>query len=773
MKYNFLIVVFLTSFSVLAQNITVDSQTYTAQQLIENILINSSCISDVIVTNVVGGDFNNTDQSFGYFNGAGTSFPFQNGLVLSTGKLKNTEGPNNRLSDDDAPGWIGDADLENVLNESNTVNATIIEFDFTAITNQISFNYIFASEEYQENDANTCRYSDLFGFLIRPINEVDYTNIALVPNTETPVKVTTVHPTIPGGCAAQNEAYFGSWNGSTAPINFNGQTKVLTAKATIIPNETYHVKLVIADEQNYRYDSAVFLQAGSFESSTDLGQDKLIDTKNPVCFNEYLELNAFTSGNNNSYKWFKNKVELPLETNSTFTVTEAGVYNVEVTLGSGCISYGEINIEYAKDLETNQNYLRLCDDDDDGLTFFDLHLADPFYKVDMTGLTVVDYFLNEDAAADNLDAIVDQSVFFNTKPNQVVYARIENEFGCYEVQPLTLDSGTSYLNFSEFNACDSDLDGKAIFDLNELRNLIKPEVSSPANVTFFASYNDAAYHQNPLPDDYENTTPNSQEIWVKAQDIYCELLTTIYLKTVNKPQLQVDAKQFYCLNTYPETIVLEAGVINSTSTTNYYEWFKNDLDLAINRPTIEVNEVGNYKVIVSIAEGCASERTIVVQASESAIIENILIEETNNRNSVTVQISGIGEYEFSLDDNASGFQESNVFLNVSSGSHTVYVQDINGCTTVEESIIIRGFPNFFTPNNDGFNDTWKPIGIDENFNAKIHIFDRYGKLLIQLNPFGNGWDGLINGSVMPSSDYWYKISYENGEIIKGHFTLKR
>ena len=773
MRYILFLISFFISITVFAQNVSVDTNTYTAQELIEDILIDSDCITNVDVVRVLGGYFNNTDQSYGYFEANGSTFPFQKGLVLSTGKGSNVEGPNNRLSSDDASGWVGDVDLENVLNEPNTTNATFIEFEFTAISNQISFNYVFASEEYQEYNSNTCKYSDLFGFLIRLKNEVNYTNIALVPNTDTPVKVTTVHPAISGGCAAENEAYFESWNEPDAPINFNGQTKVLTATAKIIPNETYHVKLVIADEQNYRYDSAVFLQAGSFESTTDLGDDRLIDTDNPVCFNEKLELDAFTSGNNNSYKWFKNNVELPLETNSTYTVTEAGVYNVEVTLGSGCISYGEITIEYAADLKTNPNYLNLCDDNDDGYTFFDLHLADPFYA-DMTDLEVVNFFLVADDADKNINAIPNPSVFFNTVPNQVVYARIENEFGCYEVQSLTLDSNTYYLGFSEFNACDVDSDGIATFNLNELRTLIEPEVSAPATIYFFSSYDDAAYHQNELPESYENTTPNSQEIWVKAQDIFCELLTTVTLKISNKPELEENSEQFYCLDVYPETTRLEAGVLDSSLLSSYtYEWFKNDISLVVNDDFIEVNETGSYKVVVSNLANCTSERTILVKASEKAIIENVLVEESNNSNTVTVITSGIGDYEFSLDNNISGFQQSNVFLNVSSGNHTVYVHDVNGCTIVEENIIISGFPKFFTPNNDGFNDTWKPIGIDEDFNAKIYVFDRYGKLLLQLNPYGDGWDGFVNGTIMPSSDYWYQVSYENGETVKGHFTLKR
>ena len=304
MKDLIIIAFILASLSLGAQNIQVDSQSYTAQELIEDILIDSDCIANVSVTNVVGGDFGTSDLSYGYFDASGTTFPFQSGIVLSTGRLNNVPGPNTSLSDDDAPNWSGDSDLETVLNESNTLNATIIEFDFTSLATQVSFRYIFASEEYQEGNPNTCQFSDLFGFLIRPVGEQQYTNIALVPNTQTPVKVTTVHPEIPNGCEAQNEFYFESWNSSNAPINFNGQTKILTATADVIPNTSYHVKLVIADEQNYRYDSAVFLEANSFQLSTDLGPNRLLSTGNALCDSETLELNA-SQANSSSFKWFK------------------------------------------------------------------------------------------------------------------------------------------------------------------------------------------------------------------------------------------------------------------------------------------------------------------------------------------------------------------------------------------------------------------------------------------------------------------------------------
>ena len=105
-----IVFLFITGFA-FSQNIQVDSQFYTPQQLIEDILIDSDCIENVIVTNVLGGDFNNTEQSYGYFDATGTTFPFQNGIVMSTGRLSNVPGPNTTLSDDDAPNWDGDIDL--------------------------------------------------------------------------------------------------------------------------------------------------------------------------------------------------------------------------------------------------------------------------------------------------------------------------------------------------------------------------------------------------------------------------------------------------------------------------------------------------------------------------------------------------------------------------------------------------------------------------------------------------------------------------------------
>ncbi|MFH4966136.1 choice-of-anchor L domain-containing protein [Gaetbulibacter sp. M235] len=754
------------------QNVQVDSQTYTPQQLIEDILIDSNCITNVVVINVVGGNFGGTDQSYGYFDASGTTFPFQSGIVLSTGKLANVEGPNNTLSDDNATNWVGDNDLEYVLNENNTINATIIEFEFTAIVSQISFRYLFASEEYQINNANTCQYSDLFGFLIRNVNDSQYENIALIPNTQTPVKVTTVHPNIPGGCSAQNEAYFGSWNNSSAPINFNGQTAVLTATANTVPNETYHVKLVIADEQNYRYDSAVFLEAGSFELNTDLGDDRLLANNNPLCENETLLLNANEPGNN-SYKWFKDGVELIGETSDTYTVIEDGIYSVEVTLNNSCVAYGNITVEYSEKLQTTGVFLDTCDNDTDGLTFFDLRLADQFFTLNgFPLLPVIDYYLTENDAIQNINPIDYPNSFINTTPIQVIFARLENEYGCFAVEPLTLRANYTSSNVNSFIACDYDSDGFTLFNLNELRDQIRPEVSQSSNITFYSTYQDAANNTNLLNDSYLNTTAFSQEIYVKAQEIYCELFTTINLIVNNSPKLLPNETVTYCLNRYPETITIDSGLLNGSGNNPSFEWVFNNNSIS-NLDSMDINETGTYTVNITFPNGCSSSRDIIVNPSNVATIHSIEIKQASSNNTVTVNVSGESDYQYALDNPI--FQDDNFFSNVKPGFHTVYVYDVNGCGTVSEEISILGFPKFFTPNNDGMHDTWKPYGVNDQFNSDIDIkiFDRYGKFIKQINPLSSGWNGSFNGNLLPSDDYWYVVILSDGTKYRGHFTLKR
>jgi len=772
--FFFLVLFFSFGFS---QNISVDSQTYTPQQLIEDILIDSNCITNVQVTNTVGGNFNGTDESYGFFDATGTGFPFQNGIVLSTGRLTNVQGPNTTLSDDDAPNWVGDTDLELALQESNTTNATIIEFDFTSIASQISFRYLFASEEYQEGDPNTCQFSDLFGFLIRPTGSTNYENIALVPGTNTPVKVTTVHPEIPNGCEAENEIYFESFNGDVSPINFNGQTKILTATATITPNQEYHVKLVIADEQNFRFDSAVFLEAGSFELTTDLGPDKLLANNNAVCENETITLDATQIGMN-SYKWFKDSVELTTETNAMLLVTNPGTYNVEVTLGNGCISYGEIIIEYAQNPIVSNTTLIGCDIDIDGLTTYNLFNATEAITNNDDTLAVFDFYTSLSNAELEVNEIPNPSIYNNTSAMEIVYATVKSQItNCSSIAEITLDISTNTLTLDSINVCDDgDIDGIGRFFLDDIRNSITPLVPDNSNITFFTSLDDAFLDANSIDGNYNNSTPNTEIIYVKitTDTNQCYAITPLTLNVLPSPNLQADESVLYCLNTFPQTITLTAGVIDGATSSYTYQWFLNSNDLSINASFIEINTEGTYQVMVTHPNGCSSSRTIIVIASNIATIDSLVFTELTANNTATVTVSGAGDYEFSIDNEVGSYQDENSFENLTPGVHTIYVRDKNGCGTTSITFSILGFPQYFTPNGDGVHDTWKPYGTSTQFNSrlKINIFNRYGKLIRSVNPL-IGWNGTFNGKLLPSDDYWFVVTRANGKEYRGHFALIR
>ncbi|SCY10119.1 T9SS type B sorting domain-containing protein [Flavobacterium caeni] len=142
---------------------------------------------------------------------------------------------------------------------------------------------------------------------------------------------------------------------------------------------------------------------------------------------------------------------------------------------------------------------------------------------------------------------------------------------------------------------------------------------------------------------------------------------------------------------------------------------------------------------------------------------------------ITVIASGPGDYLYQLDYGP--LQASPVFQNVMAGSHTITVVDPNGCSAplTEDEVIVVNYPKYFTPNGDGFHDTWNITGLEDQ-QAKISIFDRYGKLIKQISTMGAGWDGTYNGNAMPSTDYWFTIEFKELQVkreFKAHFALKR
>lgn len=762
-----LILLFFCCYIAEAQNVQVNATGYTPQQLIEDVLINNACIGNVTVTNTVSGNFGGTMKSFGYFDAAGTTFPFEKGIVLSTGRLDNVPGPNTSLSDDDANNWGGDADLNAVLGINNTLNATVLEFDFTPTGNTLNFNYIFASEEYQENNSNTCIYSDVFAFLIKPIGGT-YTNIAVVPNTNTPVQVTTVHPEIPGGCAAENEAYFGSWNNSTAPINFNGQTAVLTAEATVTPNTTYHIKLIIADEQNYRYDSAVFLEAESFNISAELGEDRTIQNQNPLCENETLLLSPNIQGTPVSYTWYKDGNVITGATSNEYTVTTTGTYSIDVTLINGCIASDEIVVEYATSTNINPITLTQCDPNGDGLTTYNLTDANAIVHNIDPDMQLVGYYTSLLNAENETNPINNPYSYHNSTANQIVYTNVVNRFGCHNTLAITLSANSNYIAPIYLTTCDTDEnDGFTSFNLNEAGSQIIAGLPQGSTVTYYESEDDAYLNNNPVSTTYTNTIANHQTIYTRIESQeQCFGISAIYLSVSNPPNLPEDKITYYCTNQYPEPLRLYAGVAGNPQ---YYTFLWNT---GATTSYIDITATGNYQVTVTNDSGCSATRSFNVLESS---LPNLSISISGNygHNTVTLTTDGIGEYQYAID--SQDFNDENIFNGLAIGQHTAYVIDNNGCGIISQDFFLIDFPKYFTPNNDGINDFWNILGGNfENSAIKnIAIFDRFGKLLYVINQNDTGWNGNYNGALMPSDDYWFSVNFVNGGSYRNNFSLIR
>jgi len=244
---------------------------------------------------------------------------------------------------------------------------------------------------------------------------------------------------------------------------------------------------------------------------------------------------------------------------------------------------------------------------------------------------------------------------------------------------------------------------------------------------------------------------------------------------VNKrPVIEFTAITNICSNIPGFFTTLDAGILDNTPTSDYdYVWRKDGIDLNKNTPTLDATSPGIYTVEVINNSGCNNIRTITVDDSNIATIESIDIRDLASVNTVTVNVSGSGDYEYSLDEN--GFwQDSNFFNDVPAGVHEVFINDKNGCGIVSREIVIAGIPKYFTPNNDSYNDVWEIKEMAKYPSLTVEIFDRFGNHITTLTLSNPSWDGTLNGKPLPASDYWYLISYDKDKpAVRGHFTLKR
>jgi gliding motility-associated-like protein len=514
------------------------------QDLVEKVLIGGECAEVDTFSEQVFGQPTDGNKSYGFFRKPlGSNFPFESGVVLSTGNASRAGNNLNGAIVSSNNGLPGDADLEAALSSiasfDITNDATFIKFNFVPTSSNFRFRFLMASEEY--DGATECQFADGFAFLLREVGTTLYTNLAVLPDG-TPVSVTNINNSF--ACSA-NTNYFEGYN--LGDTNYGGRTVVLTASTIVDPSKTYEIKLVVADEEDFIWDSAIFLEAGSFNLGLDLGDDLTIAGGNPACDASSITLDTQIPLTQADHTWYLDGVEIPGETNSTLVVTTDGEYSVLVEYNSNCTATDTRIIQFTNSPIANPIVDQLiCDSDNNGFWDFDLLSL----NVDILGgqsaadftITYHSSQLNADNNANALPQTYTNQIGYQT---ETLFVRIENKINpdCYDTTSFAIDvfdqPSTQPIIF---NICDNtddgdDTNGLVTFDLSTQDvNVLGIQNPAQFNITYHENQGDADANNNVLPNLYTNTSINSQDIYVRLENVdNTDCYSTSILKLVVNP----------------------------------------------------------------------------------------------------------------------------------------------------------------------------------------------------------------------------------------------
>jgi gliding motility-associated-like protein len=430
---------------------------------------------------------------------------------------------------------------------------------------------------------------------------------------------------------------------------------------------------------------------------------------------------------------------------------------------------------------------RQCDDNKDGIFKFNTSSLESDLLKGQTNVIVTYFDQANNPLKDANGALITSPFPANfTSTSQTIKAVVTNNTPqhCFDETTIIFMVDVSPQAFpvpsTLTTACDDEAnpinqDGKFAFDTSTFETTILGGQTG-MNIQYYDSNN--VFLSNSLPNPFLSSTQN---ITVKVQNplnTVCSATTTLnfVVNPIPNIDLNIDGldNELVCQNISVFFVTLDAGITDGSPTSDYdYIWTKDGIIVGTNSPTLDVNAEGVYTVEVTNHSGCSRTRTITVTASNKATF-TVDVVDLSDVNTVTVNATGPGVYQYSLDEPNGFWQDSNFFPNVPAGIHVVYVNDKNGCGSVHQEIVLVGVPKFFTPNGDSYNDVWEIKGVSKYPQAEVQLFDRYGKYITTLNTINRSWDGTYNSSPLPADDYWYIINLGNGKPeIKGHFSLKR
>ena len=461
-----------------------------------------------------------------------------------------------------------------------------------------------------------------------------------------------------------------------------------------------------------------------------------------------------------------------INTSSSYNSSNQTIYYSITNIGNpNCKSVGDFKLIVNKlPIANTPNPFFKCDDlSNNGVETFNLSSQNSMILGNQTASDfIITYHLSQNEANSKLNAL--PLNYQNISNPQTIYVRVENAQNTLCFASTSFQIGVNKMPIAnpllDIETCDdSTNNGVELFDLSlNNQTVLGSQLATEFNISYHLNQNDANSNSNPLPTNYQNSS-SPQIIYVRIENktaSSCYSTTSFQLIVRSKPLL--DMKDIYsiCQGSYI--------IVTAPSGFSTYTWSN-----GVTTQATTLTQDGNYSLTVTKNYGnitCSTIKNFTVYNSNIATIKNINITDwTDNENIITIDVTGDGDYEYSLDN--INFQSSNQFNGLWSGQYSIYVRDKKGCGTASDDVFLLMYPKFFTPNGDGYNDYWKIKFSEKEPNLEVKIFDRYGKLIKKLDAQNIGWDGTYNGNLLTSDDYWFVVTRTNGKQYKGHFAMKR
>lgn len=693
-------------------------------------------------------------NAYGSFDGTASYLPLDSGIILASGLITNAIGPNDLSGAGTDMFWPGDPDLDALPAVSSTNDACVLEFDVTVTADTLKFNYIFGSEEYIEFVGTA--YNDVFAFWISGPGIPTPVNMATIPGTAIPVTINNVNPT------SFSTYYVNNGTGFSAPfsvdpgyIQYDGMTVVLEARSVVIPCETYHLKLAVADEFDGILDSGVFIEAGSL-SSTGVS----LSSRTSVGFG------------------FENAIEGCVDGIITFTPDRIPDDTTVIHFGIGGTATNGIDYVNIPDsivffpgmTERDVYVVPILDPLPEGSETVVIFLTDPCTGLprDSAVMIIQDgIFLEATTLPDEVVCPGDTVHLYATggigyswdpvaswpgadTSETVIYPLVSNWY------TVSTNVGSCFKEDSVFVEVSVPPTANAGSDI-DLCLGSTVNLNGSGSISF--SWSPPTFLDDPtLPDPLCSADTDISYTLTVFDAAGCSDSDMVAITIRPRPLALVDPADAFLCPGEPFSLSASGGLV--------YTWSPSTgLDNPfIDSPTLTAFVDETYSVVVQDVYGCADTATVdirvdvfpTVEAGEESIIDL--------GQSITLNGSSTDSYIWSpaetLDDPlllsplATPDISTWYVLTATSAAGCVTADSVYILVIEPPSVII---PTAFTPNGDGIHDVLHPVVVREygDIDPEFRIMNRWGETVFQSFDVYEGWDGTYLGKDQEIGAYIY------------------